>query len=70
MLSSGDLPDSRIKPMSLMSPALAVRFFFFFFFTTSVTWEALNGKDMNTNDNVATWRGICFWFETKLYGLN
>ena len=29
-----DLPDPRIKPASLMSPALAVRFF-----TTSTTWE-------------------------------
>ena len=31
----GDLPDSGIEPMSLMSPALAGRFF-----TTSTTWEA------------------------------
>ena len=31
----GDLPHPGIKPMSLMSPALAVRFF-----TTSATWEA------------------------------
>ena len=30
----GDLPDSGIEPISLMSPALAVRFF-----TTSATWE-------------------------------
>ena len=33
--SSGDLPDPGIKPMSLMSPALAGRFF-----TTNTTWEA------------------------------
>ena len=33
----GDLPDPAIKPMSLMSPALAGRFF-----TTSATWEVLN----------------------------
>ena len=32
---SGDLPDPGIEPMSLMSPALAGRFF-----TTSTTWEA------------------------------
>ena len=32
----GDLPDPGIKPMSLMSPELAGRFF-----TTSATWEAL-----------------------------
>ena len=33
----GDLPDSGIEPESLMSPALAGRFF-----TTSATWEAHN----------------------------
>ena len=33
--SSGDLPDPGIKPVSLMSPALAGGFF-----TTSATWEA------------------------------
>ena len=33
--SSGDLPDPGIKPMSLMSPALAGMFF-----TTNTTWEA------------------------------
>ena len=32
----GDLPDPGIKPASLMSPALAGRFF-----TTSAMWEAL-----------------------------
>ena len=31
----GDLPDTGIKPVSLMSPALAGGFF-----TTSATWEA------------------------------
>ena len=31
----GDLPDSGIEPLSLMSPALASRFF-----TTLTTWEA------------------------------
>ena len=31
----GDLPDPGIEPESLMSPALAGRFF-----TTSATWEA------------------------------
>ena len=35
MPSSRDLPDPGIKPKSLMSPALAGRFF-----TTSSTWEA------------------------------
>ena len=32
----GDLPDPRIEPLSLMSPAWADGFF-----TTSATWEAL-----------------------------
>ena len=36
MPSSSDLPDPGIEPMSLMSPALAGRFF-----STSATWEAL-----------------------------
>ena len=35
--SPGDLPDPGIEPASLMSPALAGRFF-----TTSTTWEALS----------------------------
>ena len=35
--SSGDLPDLGIEPASLVSPALAGRFF-----TTSTTWEAPN----------------------------
>ena len=33
--SPGDLPDPGIEPISLMSPALAGKFF-----TTSTTWEA------------------------------
>ena len=36
-LLQGGLPDPGIEPMSLMSPALAGRFF-----TTSTTWEALS----------------------------
>ena len=36
MSSSRDLPDPRIEPVSLMSPALAGRFF-----TTRTTWKAL-----------------------------
>ena len=31
-LTSGDFPDPGIEPLSLVCPALAVRFFFFFFF--------------------------------------
>ena len=36
ILPPGDLPNPGIEPMSLMSPALAGRFF-----TTSTTWETL-----------------------------
>ena len=36
--SPGGLPDPGIEPVSLMSPALAGRFF-----TTSATWEAPTG---------------------------
>ena len=36
--SLGDLPNPRIKPVSLVSPALADRFF-----TTSTLWEAQQG---------------------------
>ena len=34
--SPGDLPNPGMEPMSLMSPALASRFF-----TTDTTWEAI-----------------------------
>ena len=37
--SPGDLSDPRIEPASLMSPALAGKFF-----TTSATWEAISFK--------------------------
>ena len=37
----GDLPDPGIKPMSPMSRALADRFF-----TTTTTWEALRGTNL------------------------
>ena len=37
--SPGDLPDPGIEPTSLISPALADRFFI-----TSTTWEALQNK--------------------------
>ena len=39
-LPPGDLPDPGIKPMSLMSPTLAGRFF-----TANATWEA-QGQDI------------------------
>jgi len=38
--SPGDLPDPGIKPVSLISPALAGRFF-----TTNTTWEAPLAKE-------------------------
>ena len=41
-LSPGDLPDPRIKPESLKSPALAGSFF-----TTSATWPVSLGKSQN-----------------------
>ena len=45
----GDLPDPEIKPMSLMSPALAGGFF-----TTSATWEAgERDKDNKPQDEQA-----------------
>ena len=42
----GDLPHPGIKPISLMSPSLAGRFF-----TTSTTWKALNNLTI-----------FCFYF--------
>ena len=42
----GDLPDPGIEPASLMSPVLAGGFL-----TTSITWEALKMKVLNTNCN-------------------
>ena len=42
--SPGDLPDPGIEPTSLMSPALAGRFF-----TTSATWEPLSSVRFNTS---------------------
>jgi len=46
ILSPGDLPNPGIKPTSLMSPALAGRFF-----TTSATWGAQGtGLDLGHSD--------------------
>ena len=44
--SPGDLPAPRIEHMSLMSPALAGRFF-----TTSTTWEAQSQSQSLRNPN-------------------
>ena len=41
----GGLPDLGIEPSSLMSPALATRFF-----TTSATWEAQQNDRLSKND--------------------
>jgi len=41
----GDLPDPGIEPTSLMSPALAGRFF-----TTSATWKALVSLYIHTTN--------------------
>ena len=45
----GDLPEPEIKPVSLMSPALAGGFF-----TTSTTWEAQNVKTIIINVMILT----------------
>ena len=48
---SSDLPDPGIEPTSLMSPALAGRFF-----TTSATWEALVAQTVkNLPEMQKTW---------------
>ena len=51
----GDLPDSRIKPLSLVSPALAS-----WFFTTSATREAPAAGHTKPS--------ICFLFSAHLGG--
>ena len=55
----GDLPDPGIEPASLLSPALAGKFF-----TTSATWEAqkLEGSEENSvserlRDRLGRWTG-------------
>ena len=50
----GDLPDPGIKPMPLMSPALAGRFF-----TTNITWDAEEVPDEQKSelDWLRTWCG-------------
>ena len=45
----GDLPDSRIEPVSLMSPALAGGFF-----TTSATWET-HISSLSVVNGLAEW---------------
>ena len=47
-VTESGIPDQGIKPTSLMSPALAGRFFFFFFFTTIATCKAIPSEvDVN-----------------------
>ena len=46
-LPPGDLPDPGIEPVSLVSPALAGRFF-----TTSATWEAPKIENAQSNLNL------------------
>ena len=55
MPSSRDLPNPEIKPTSLMSPALAGRFF-----TSSATWEAPAGtapEGRKPDSNPPSWEG-------------
>ena len=61
----GDLPDPGIKPASLISPALAGRFF-----TTRATWEALRRtqggcEDQFGNDLEEAWRNSR-WVDTQV----
>ena len=48
----GDLPNSGTEPMSLVSPALAGRFF-----TTSATWEAQDGL-LRAKGTLKNWENI------------
>ena len=57
----GDLPNSRIKPVSLMLPALAARFF-----TTSTTWEAPGGN-IEMSLTVVTVRCQCLSLLSSLH---
>ena len=55
----GDLPDPGIEPSSLMSPALADRFF-----TTNATWEALGVRTTALKSAVCAYVVgcvICVW---------
>ena len=58
----GDFPNPRIKPVSLMSPALAGRFF-----TTSTFWEALI-ECVLPNSNVEILTAICWYLEVRFGG--
>ena len=58
----GDLPNPRIKPVSLISPALAGRFF-----TTSTFWEALI-ECILPNSNVEILTPICWYLEVRFGG--
>ena len=51
----GDLPNAEIKPLSLMSPAVAGRFF-----TTSATWEAPSQWDVTLKEQgwICSFRGF------------
>ena len=57
--SPGGLPDPGIEPVSLMSPALAGRFF-----TTSATWEAGNQIPLSLGFVVAA--AICLFSDHVL----
>ena len=54
-LFHGNLPNPRIEPVSLMSPALAGGFF-----TTSSTWEALQTTDCTNKCELLLKAGNCF----------
>ena len=46
----GDLPDPEVEPVSLMSPALAGRFF-----TSRATWEPLGREGMHLHPSADNW---------------
>ena len=58
--SPGDLSDAGTEPVSLMSPALAGRFF-----STSATWEAALNKSISGASAFLLWNGEmtdCLWW--------
>ena len=58
--SPGDLPDPGIEPSSLMSPALAGRFF-----TISTTWEGQRTSAIHMDSHASLGRGFLGGSEVK-----
>ena len=72
----GDLPNPGIKLSSLISPALASRFFFFFsfFLITSATWEAQSWHIYQKEElyviNSKISSSVCFYNSNKYCPIN